>query len=272
MGLHLEETMQRRQFLAASLATSAAALAHEGGAQAPVARAREFYQIRRYFLQSGPQTTLTESYIGDALIPALTRMGMGPIGAFRLDIGPETPVFYVLIPGPSVEALAEVDLHLAKDADFLKVAEPFWSAPATAPSFLRVESSLLAAFEGWPKVTPPAGAATKAKRIFQLRTYESPSNRDHVRKVEMFHSGEFEIFLNAGFHPVFFGDTLVGSRMPNLTYMLSFADMAEMEAKWDVFRNDPAWKKLSADSRFAYEAIVSNISNQFLSPLAASQI
>jgi hypothetical protein len=93
-----------------------------------------------------------------------------------------------------------------------------------------------------------------------------------VRKVEMFHSGEFEIFKNAGFHPVFFGDTLVGPRMPNLTYMLTFADSAEMDAKWDVFRNDPAWKKLSADPRFSYEAIVGNITNLILSPLEASQI
>ena len=64
----------------------------------------------------------------------------------------------------------------------------------------------------------------------------------------MFHSGEFEIFKKPGFHAVFYGDTLVGSRMPNLTYMLSFADKAEMDAKWDVFRNDPEWKKLSSES------------------------
>ena len=88
--------------------------------------------------------------------------------------------------------------------------------------------------QGWPKLTPPASSATKGKRIFQLRTYESPSNGEQVRKVEMFHSGEFEIFLKAGFHPVFFGDTLFGSRLPNLTYMLSFADTAELEAKWDA--------------------------------------
>src|SRR6202044_2775312 len=118
-----------------------------------------------------------------------------------------------------------------EDAEFLKAADPFWNATSVAPAFQRVEISLLAAFEGWPKLTPPAAAATKAKRIFQLRTYESPSNGEHVRKVEMFHSGEFEIFLKAGFHPVFFGDTLAGSRMPNLTYMLAFTDTAELEAK-----------------------------------------
>jgi hypothetical protein len=270
--LHTEETMERRQFLAASIATSAIAIAGDGKAQAPAGRTREFYQMRRYNLQSGPQTKVTESYFGDALIPALTRMGMGPIGAFRLDVGPETPAFYLLIPGSSVEALAELDPHLGQDAGFVKVAEPFWNATAAAPAFERVEISLLAAFEGWPKLTPPAAAATKGKRIFQLRTYESPSDGDHVRKVEMFHSGEFEIFLKAGFHPVFFGDTLIGARMPNLTYMLSFADQAELDAKWDVFRDDPAWKKLSTSPRFSSDQLVTNITNLILSPLGCSQI
>ena len=264
--------MQRRQFLAASLAASAVGLVPSGEAQPAQTKTREFYQIRRYSLESGPQLKLVESYLSDALIPAVTRTGMGPVGAFRLDIGPETPVYYVLIPGADVAALAQLDLRLAQDGDFLKAADPFWGAPATAPAFQRVEYSLLAAFEGWPKLTPPASTATKGKRIFQLRTYESPSHKDHVIKVKMFHSGEFEIFANSGFHQVFFGDTLSGPRMPNLTYMLSFADMTELDAKWDIFRNDPNWKKLSADPRFAFEPIVSNITNLILSPLSCSQV
>jgi hypothetical protein len=264
--------MERRQFLAASIATSAAALAGNTAALASAPAKREFYQLRRYNLMSGPQLKLTENYLGDALLPALSRMGMGPVGAFKLDIGQDTPAYYVLIPGPSPDALAMLDLHLAKDDDFLKIAAPFWNSTAAAPAYQRVEISLLAAFEGWPKLTPPASAATKGKRIFQLRTYESPSNGEHVRKVEMFHSGEFEIFLKAGFHPVFFGDTLFGSRLPNLTYMLSFENSAELEAKWDIFRNDPDWKKLSTDPRFAFDQSVTNISNLMLSPLACSQI
>ncbi|MGA8042523.1 MAG: NIPSNAP family protein [Terracidiphilus sp.] len=264
--------MHRRHFLAASLATSAVAALRSADAQMPAGSAREFYQIRRYALQSGPQLKLTGDYFGNALIPALARMGFGPVGAFKLDIGPETPAYYLLIPGPSAGALAEMDLRLREDEEFLRAAEPFWNAPAGAAAFQRVDTSLLAAFQGWPKVTPPASAVTKGKRIFQLRTYESPSDCDHVRKVTMFHSGEFEIFKAAGFHPVFFGDTLVGTRMPNLTYMLSFADVAELEAKWDVFRSDPAWKKLSADPRFGFEPIVDNITNLILSPLDASQI
>jgi hypothetical protein len=259
--------MHRREFLAGSLAASTLAAVPVAQSQTSVTRPREFYQLRRYALQSGPQVAMTEKYISEALIPALAKKG-GPVGAFRLDIGPETPTFYVLIPILAPAMVGALELELAQDADYVKAAEPFWSAPATSPGFLRIDSTLLVAFEGWPRITPPA----KGKRIFQLRTYESPSYRDHILKVQMFHSGEFEIFRNAGFQMVFFGDTLIGARMPSLTYMLSFADSAELDAKWAVFRNDPAWKKLSADPKFAFEAIVSNITNLVLSPLAASQI
>ncbi len=264
--------MQRRQFLAASLATSAVALAGDAAAQAQPASKREFYQIRRYSLTSGPQLKLTEDYFSNALVPALGRKGISNVGAFRLDFGPETPQFYLLIPGWSAEALATLDLELAKDEDFLKAAAPFWNATAAAPAFQRVESSLLIAFEGWPKITLPASSASKGKRIFQLRTYESPSNLEHIRKVEMFHRGEFEYFQRSGCQPVFFGDTLIGSRMPCLTYMLSFASVEELDASWIKFRNDPDWKKLSADPRYAFDSIVSNISNLVLSPLSCSQI
>ncbi len=234
--------------------------------------AREFYTLRRYALQMGPQTALAEGYFSDALLPALTRLGFGPVGAFKLDIGPDTPAYYLLVPGSSANELAVMDIRLAHDETFLKAAEPFWAAPARSPAFHRVESSLLLAFEGWPRLTSPASSATKARRIFQLRTYESPSHAAHVRKVEMFNQGEFEIFQRTGLHPVFFGETLIGPGMPSLTYMLSFADTHELETNWAAFSTDPAWKKLQTSPRYAYEAIVSNISNLMLSPLAASQI
>jgi NIPSNAP len=264
--------MERRQFLATSLASSALALAGESGAQPAATPMREFYQMRRYNLRSGPQLKLTEDFLAHALIPALGKMGLGPVGALKLDFGQETPAYFLIVPGPDPNTLAELDLKLAEDSEFLEAAAPFWNATAAAPAFERVEVSLLQAFAGWRRMTPPAAAAVHGKRIFQMRTYESPSNGEHVRKVEMFHSGEFEIFLKSGFHPVFFGDVLAGSRMPCLTYLLSFTDMAELEAKWDVFRNDPEWKKLSADPRFAFDPIVSNISNVLLSPLDCSQI
>ena len=266
--------MNRRHFLSSTLAASALSVAApvESLSQTAPAGTPEFYELRRYFLVSGPQTKLAESYFGEALIPAMNRMGVTPIGAFALDYGPETPTYYLLLPSSSLETLVTADLHLAKDDAFLKAAAPFWGAPASSPAYRRVESSLLRAFSGRPKLVLPAASATKGKRIFQLRTYESPSNAAHVRKIEMFHSGEFDSFANAGADQVFYGDTLVGPRLPSLTYMLSFSDIDALNISWDKFRADAGWKKLSSSPRFNYEAIVSDVSNLILRPLACSQI
>jgi hypothetical protein len=54
--------------------------------------------------------------------------------------------------------------------------------------------------------------------------------------------------------------------------MLSFPGLTELDAHWDTFRNSPDWKKLSTDPRYAFEGIVSNITNLILSPLPSSQI
>ena len=259
--------MQRRDFVTSAMAMAGVALSgHEARAMAPASR--EFYQLRKYSLQTGSQLALTQNHFEHALIPALNRLAMAPVGAFKLDIGPETPSYYLLIPATSVETLGTLDLRLAEDTEFLKAAAPFWEAPAAVPAFVRAESWLLSAFSGWPKIIAP----NRGKRIFQLRTYESASYAAHVRKVQMFNQAEIGIFTRTGLTPVFFGDTLIGSRMPSLTYMLTFADVADLNAKWTVFVNDPAWKELSQRPQYADAEIVSNISNLYLSPLSCSQV
>ena len=264
--------MNRRQFLASCIATSAIATAGDVAAQTSSQDAREYYQLRRYDVASGPQSKLTENYFADALIPALKRMGMGPVGAFTLDFGEQTPAYYLLIPSLSVESLVNLELNLAEDQGFLEISAPFWNATAAAPACQRVESSLLKAFTGWPRITPPASAGTKGKRRFQLRTYESPSILDHMRKVEMVNTGEYEIFRKAGLPPVFFGDTLIGPRLPNLTYMVSVDDIGEVDAKWVAFRSSPEWKKLSSNPRFNFDPTVANVSNLIVSSLDCSQV
>jgi hypothetical protein len=135
-----------------------------------------------------------------------------------------------------------------------------------------MESSLMVAFEGRPRLKVPPAAAEHRPRMFELRTYESPTPQDHVRKVEMFNSGEFDVFEKAGFWQVFYGDTLIGPRLPNLTYMLCFEDLADRTRKWEAFRSSPEWKKLSSLPRYTFEEIVSNITNIVLRPTAYSQV
>jgi len=244
----------------------------QAGRQVSESSGREYYELRRYHLQSGPQQKLTSSFVADALIPALNRLGMKPIGAFDLYIGPETPSLYVLIPSMSLEALVNAEFRLARDEEYQKAGAFFLDAPAKEPAYLRMESSLMSAFEGWPKLTLPPATAQKSSRVFQLRTYESPTHQDHRRKVEMFNSGEFGVFQRAGFWEVFYGDTLIGSHLPNLTYMLSFPNLSELNGKWKAFGSDPEWKKLTSSSRFSFEEIVSNITSLILNPTSYSQI
>ena len=261
--------MERREFVRSALVTAGMATSAAFGVEPEQKPAEgEFYQLRTYTLRTGPQIALTQNYFEKALIPALNRLTMSPVGAFKLDIGPETPTYYVLIPANSAEALIALDSRLGKDAEYVKAASGFRDAPASAPAFVRAERTLLSAFSGWPKVVAPK----KEKRIFQLRTYESPSQVAHTRKIQMFNEAEIAIFVRTGLTPVFFGDTLIGTRMPNLTYMLTFADTAELKEKWAAFSADPAWKELSHRPGNTDAEIVSNISNLYLSPLSCSQI
>jgi hypothetical protein len=271
--------MQRRKFLTSSLTASAlAATAPVGYLQGtPQAvssdgKGREFYQLRCYHLSSGPQRKLCDDFFREALLPALNRLAIAPVGVLDLAIGPETPSIYVLMPSLSLETLVNVETRLAEDAEYMKVGAPFLNAPATAPALRRMESSLLQAFQRTPRLKLPPATATNAPRVFELRTYESPSDQDHKRKIEMMDTAEGAIFEKAGFFQVFYGDTLVGSRLPNLTYMISCESMAERDKKWAAFRNSPEWKNLSAQPRYASEAIVSNITNVILTPTAYSQI
>ncbi|HEU4722746.1 MAG TPA: NIPSNAP family protein, partial [Gemmatimonadaceae bacterium] len=64
--------------------------------------------------------------------------------------------------------------------------------------------------------------------------------------------------------------TVIGAKMPNLTYMLTFADMAARDAAWAAFSRDPDWRTLSADPQ--YRDNVSAISDIILRPTAYSQI
>ena len=269
--------MHRRTFIASSLVAPALSVANSELLpgerlleQATIPGGREYYQLRRYQLSNGPGVKLAHSFFQEAFVPAANRLGIKPVGVFTVVVGPNTPALYALVPSTSLETLVMLDSRLSADADYAKAGQPFLEAPATSPAYSRMESSLMIAFEGWPKIQPPSSLS--GPRIFELRTYESPSDRDHVRKVEMFNSGEFDVFHRAGFRSIFYGDTLVGPRLPNLTYMLSFENLGEREKLWSTFGSLPEWKKLSGSDRYAFEEIVNNITNTILAPAPYSQI
>jgi len=270
--------MERRNFLAAS---AAAALATPGAptveasessaAEGPSGAAPLLMELRKYRLRNGPMAARFSAYAKDALVPALARLGIGPVGAWTVSLGSDSPTLHLLVPHKDAPSLVTLDARLAADAEYGKAAASFLALPPSDPPFERCDSSLIGAVATKPGIEKPAGEAAGSSRLFELRTYRSPSEPAGKKKVEMFEAGgELDIFKRLGFHVVFFGRDLVGPGLPRLTYMLAFADVAAREKAWVAFRDDPAWVKLRDQPQNA--DIVSGIDAAILRPTDYSQI
>lgn len=274
--------MNRRDFVSAAMATGGTWLAAgavtgamEGGSagRAPD-RPAEYYELRRYRLRRGPGQGIVDTYLKTAALPAWQRAGVGPVGVFNVTIGAESPTFYVLLVHKSLDSFSSLSERMASDTEYEKAAAPYVNVEATSPAFMRIDSSLMRPFDGMPKLELPFGGGENGRRsrIFELRVYESHSEKAARKKIEMFNRGEIAIFRRAGLTPVFFGETLVGGNMPNLTYMLVYEDMAARDKQWSAFGADPEWRKLSTTPGYTDPEIVSNITNTYMRPTVYSQV
>lgn len=250
------------------LTQTRAAQAVRRAAQAE-AEAREIYELRRYEIDTEEQKAGFDKFLSEAAIPALNRLGIKPVGVFSP--AEEISPLYVLLVHPSLESVATMAARLGEDQEFMEKGKDFLCAPADKPAFKTLETQLMQAFQGMPKLERPVDAPG---RVFQLRIYESPSEITGLKKIEMFDTAEIAIFRKTGLHPVFFGRTLAGAKMPNLTYMLGFKDMEESKAAWKTFVGDPEWKKLSGMPEYADKAILRSggITNLYLKPASYSQM
>jgi hypothetical protein len=268
--------MERREFLHTALGTGFMAAAGVGTTMQPQdtkPAGADFYVWRQYIVRTGTQPQRLGEFLKNAAIPALNRLGHKPIGVFEVVAGVPSPSIFVLTPSTSLADVAAIEPGLEQDAEFMKAADAYANAPATDPFYVRQELSLLAAFPTVPRILVPAATATNGPRLFELRIYESHNERAHRMKMRMFtEMGEVDIFRRVGLTPVFFARTLIGTRMPNLMYMLVHENLAAREKSWAAFGGDPEWKKLRSTPGYSDPEIVSNITTIFLRPASYSQI
>jgi hypothetical protein len=259
--------MERRSFIQTSVA-SALTAAGTASAVDPPRLVREHYELRTYTLKPA-KLSLLDQYLSKAFVPTVKRFSLGPVGVFVDQSNAEQVKVVVLIVHPSADHCANLAGRLADDAEYRKLAAEYLAAPANDPVYARIESSLLGAIEGMPKLEKPAA---DKPRLLNLRVYESHNERAARKKIEMFNRGELAIFRRVGLTPVFFGETLVGGAMPNLTYLLAFPDDDGRKGAWGKFRDDPEWLKLKAIPEYADKEIVSRITNVILTPAPYSEI
>lgn len=251
-------------------ALSASALLSAEGRAAGVPNT--FIEIKTWRCHNSPenQASRLSDYLSAGLGPALERAGAKLAGAFSNVIGPDGPYLVTLSEFSSLAAMQDALRLVSADADHRKELRKL-SSEAGLP-FVRVESSLLRSFDGMPAVTFPDATEKRPPRIFELRTYESQSFVALNTKIGMFNTGEMQIFQRLGLRPVFFGETIIGPRQPNLMYMLSYDDLAAHDKLWHDFATDPEWRKLSSKPELKDSEIVANISNVILRPLTFSLI
>lgn len=271
--------MDRRAFVAGSLGaalTPAAGNAAVPGSTAPEAAAKTRplpLEWRSYRLRFGPMEGRFADFAKNAFVPALNRAGVKPVGAFSVLFGPDSPTIHMLLAHPDADSVLTLGARLEGDAEYRRAAGGFLGLPATDPPYVRLESTLMAAFETVPRIEVPTGPLAVPSRIFELRTYESHNRTAGARKIDMFEAGgEIGIFRRLGMAPVFFGRNLVGRRLPGLTYMLGFPDLAARERAWAAFRDDAEWAKLRSSPGLSNAEILTNITVELLRPTDYSQI
>jgi hypothetical protein len=265
-------TIPRRDFIkTAALASAATAIAGVTPAAAKTNAARQHLELRAYRLKPGASHALLDAYLEKALIPALNARGISAVGVFTEPDAPDGPAVWVLIPYPSLEAMASVTASLNADPKVLAAgAEYLTGVRKDGPAYDRVDTWLHLAFAGLPQLAVPALARERKARIFELRIYESFSEVTALKKVAMFNAGEIGVMQQVGLSPVFYGQALIGRDMPHLSYMLCSPDRETHTKNWAAFLAHPVWIKLRDDPQYA--DTVSKITSRFLVPAAFSQI
>jgi hypothetical protein len=225
-----------------------------------------YYELKIYHLKTQAQEDRLDSYLQNAYLPALHRMGIKNVGVFK-PVPADTlgKRVYVLIPFKSWTQLENADQKLAADQQYLTDGKDYIQAKYNDAPYARIETIITRAFLKMTEPAVPELTAAKPDRIYELRSYESPTEAYNINKVKMFNDGdEVALFKRLGFNAVFYSEVLVGGHQPNLMYMITFNSMADHDKLWKAFGNDPYWKTLSAKSE--YQNNVNHIDAIFLHP------
>lgn len=227
----------------------------------------EYYQISVYKFTKPSQEKILDQYFESTLLPALHKYKISNVGVFKA-ISNDTSVeksLYVLFPVKSLKMLATTRQKIEDDKTYQSAGADFINASYNDPAYDRMEIILLKAFSLAPKMNFPKLKAPKNERVYELRSYQSPTEKKFKNKVQMFNEGgETKIFKYLNFNAIFYGEVIAGSKMPNLMYMTSFENKTDRDAHWKSFGSDPAWKKLSAMPE--YKNNLSHIDITFLRP------
>jgi len=264
--------MKRREFLTASTA-GLAALATPTTAMAQNQKNTEYIEVRKYTVADENKRNKLVEILDAALIPALNRQGLKPVGVMIPDAKAERELKYalnvfVVVPHKTTETFVDVNANLVADTEYRKAAAPIFNTTSKDPVYTDCETFLLRGFPTIPSMeTPKFGS----DRVYQLRLYRSFNIERNDAKVRMFDvGGELPLFRELGLNPIFFGNIVAGSRMPAFWYMLGFDSPEKRDEAWKTFVSHPKWQVLKNLPEYADTA--TEVDNIMVTPSPGSQL
>jgi hypothetical protein len=228
---------------------------------------REFYKLTVYHFKDASQEKAIDYYLQNALLPALHKINIKNIGVFKNHSNDTVAdkTMYVLMPVRTLEEVMKILSKLNNDKDYQVAGADYLDAVYTSAPYSRMETILLHAFSLAPELQLPKLSGARKDRIYELRSYESATEKIFKNKVNMFNEGdEIGLFKRLNFNASFYAEVIAGGKMPNLMYMTCHENKTVRDANWKTFGDDPYWKKLSAMPEYQHN--VSHIDISFLYP------
>ncbi len=239
----------------------------------PAEDSHQYYEVRSYTLGDQGDADAIDAYLSKALLPALQRQQVGPVGVFTNSANDQSgggPRIFVVIPYENADAMTAVKTKVEADAQYQADAESYLARGPKDSPYQRIESELLISMDCMKRLNVPDGSLKNQDRVYELRVYESANERLGNLKVDMFNSGEVPIFLDCGIQPIFIGQAVVGPYTPNLSYLTMYPSEDARGAAWKAFRVHPDWLVLKEVAK--YKGTVSKIHKFVLVPKPYSQM
>ena len=228
---------------------------------------REFYQLKIYTFKTEAQQLLTDTYLENAYLPSLKKLNIPNVGVFKNRITEKDSIIktYVLIPFSNINQFLDLETSLENDTAYISAGANYIEAKHDAKPYSRIESVLMKAFIDMPQMKATSVVGKISERVYELRSYESPTEAFYKRKVDMFNAGgEVKLFKRLNFNAVFYAEVISGSKMPNLMYMTTFENMKIRDSLWEEFRESPEWTALKVIPK--YQKTVSRADIMLLYP------
>jgi hypothetical protein len=216
--------------------------------------AREYYLIQIYHCTSNQQIKDVDTYLQNTYLPYLHKSGIKKVGVFAPIVNDTAAdkKLYVWIPMQTIDVLDKLDQGIEKLDPFAKnEIVDLENADSSLP-YTRIERIVTKSFKYQPQYEKNSSLTKSPDRIYEYRSYESPTENAHLRKVHMFNEGgEITLFKRLNFNAIFYSKAIVGDRLPNLIYITSFNNMADRDDHWKAFSASPEWQSISNMPKYA---------------------